>query len=433
MYDDALINVADGRITSLITDTVQIESFLASYPGELINLKPQEFLMPGMIDTHVHAPQYQFTGTATDLPLMEWLDQYTFPAERRCADTDFAAALYARLVCKLLSHGTTTAVYFASIHLEATKRLVDACRAAGQRAFVGKVSMDRHGSEEYEERTADALQDAEAMVDYCHAYEPDVSHPIDRLVNPVLTPRFIPTCSAALLSGLGALYRKHCERGCWVQSHIAESHDEMAFVEALHPARRDADIFDEAGLLTAHCVMAHGVHLNEAELKLFAQRGAAIACCPLSNVYFAGADLPLVKVQSAGVRVGLGTDVAGGYSPSLLSAIRTAVIVSKVHARTAGDEAQVTYSRALWTATMGGALALGLEDHLGSFAVGKQFDAVLVRCDAPSYDSVAEANTGRSALASDLERYIHLGDDRNVERVWVRGEVVATQATAGAS
>eukprot|EP00966_Prymnesium_polylepis_P303246 7004646-Prymnesium_polylepis.3 len=121
-----------------------------------------------MVDTHVHAPQYQYSGTATDLPLMEWLQHYTFPVEKRCADVELARAVYSRLVRRLLRHGTTTAVYYASIHLESTKLLVDICRAQGQRAVVGKVTMDQHGAEGYQESTADALRDTEVLIQYCY-------------------------------------------------------------------------------------------------------------------------------------------------------------------------------------------------------------------------------------------------------------------------
>jgi len=346
---------------------------------------------PGFIDTHVHAPQYQYTGTATDLPLMKWLQEYTFPAERRMEDAAFARTVYSKLVQRLLDNGTTTSVYYASIHLEATKVLVDVCRELGQRAIVGKVAMDQHGGEGYQETTADALRDTEALVEYCVKCEPAASSQT-RLVSGSVCPRFIPTCSVPLLRGLGEIAEKH---RCWVQSHIAESPDEMAFVDALHPGRRDAEIFDAHKLLTSRTVMAHGVHLRPDEVELLVTRGSGVACCPLSNFFFAGGELPLKQVQAAGLRVGLGTDVAGGYSPSMLSSCRTA--------------------------TMGGARAIGLEEHLGCLEVGRQFDAILVDVSCGAFDRFAEAVRTPTRLPVDLEQFINLGDDRNVRRVWVRG------------
>ena len=166
LLPDGLIVVRDGVVTQIVRTATHMDAALQALGSETMvqTLSASEMCVPGMIDTHVHAPQYQYSGTATDLPLMEWLQHYTFPAERRCADLELARAVYSRLVRRLLSHGTTTAVYFASIHLEATKALVDICRAQGQRAVVGKVAMDQHGAEGYQETTAEALRDTEALI-----------------------------------------------------------------------------------------------------------------------------------------------------------------------------------------------------------------------------------------------------------------------------
>ena len=417
--DGLLIVQANGYVLAF-AKTTEAADALSVWPcPETIQLGPDEFVCPGFIDTHVHAPQYQYTGTATDLPLMEWLQEYTFPAERRMEDAAFARTVYSKLVRRLLDNGTTTSVYYASIHLEATKVLVDVCRELGQRAIVGKVAMDQHGGEGYVETTADALRDTEALVEYCVKCEPAASSQT-RLVNGSVCPRFIPTCSVPLLRGLGEIAEKH---RCWVQSHIAESPDEMAFVDALHPGRRDAEIFDAHKLLTSRTVMAHGVHLRPDEVELLVTRGSGVACCPLSNFFFAGGELPLKQVQAAGLRVGLGTDVAGGYSPSMLSSCRTATLASKVVARAAGGgaDADVDYRRAFWTATMGGARAIGLEEHLGCLEVGRQFDAILVDMSCGAFDRFAEAVRTPTRLPVDLEQFINLGDDRNVRRVWVRG------------
>ena len=463
-----------------------------------IRLRETDICIPGMIDTHVHAPQYTFTGTATDLPLMQWLQKYTFPAERRMADADLAHRVYRALVKKLLVNGTTTAVYYASIHLAATKVLVDVCRGLGQRALVGKVAMDQNGADGYVETTTDSLRDTEALIRYCHDCEPAATDEISRLVNPVVTPRFIPTCSDALLRGLGELAATYRSAGCWVQSHIAESPDEMEFVEALHPGRRDTEIFRAAGLLTDRCIMAHGVHLTPSELRVLSRSRTGIACCPLSNTFFAAGEFPLRFAQEQGLRVGLGTDVAGGYSPSLLvGGCRHAVYASKVLARVQGgsrggecaggsprstsaqhaeqDEqhpptprgeaptasispisispissssltaaatsrpaaasAEVDYKRAFWTATLGGAAALGLDEHLGNFSPGKQFDAVVVQREDGfgsqhgPYDTIEAGDCPLSQLASDFERYINLGDDRNVKEVYVRGRLVVDNSS----
>lgn len=196
LVEDGLIEVDDAGVIRSFTvggGVVKRMAELVAAGLQVQTMTGAQLCVPGMIDTHVHAPQYMYTGTATDLPLMEWLQKYTFPAERRCENTSFAASVYSRLVSRLLSHGTTTAVYYGSIHLAATKALVDTCREQGQRALVGKVCMDQHGAAGYEETTSDSLRDTRAFIEYCYDCQPEAGDEVSRLVNPVVTPRFIPT------------------------------------------------------------------------------------------------------------------------------------------------------------------------------------------------------------------------------------------------
>ncbi|KAK7233185.1 imidazolonepropionase [Aureococcus anophagefferens] len=420
--EDGLVVVDGGAIVAVAKDTPSVEALLRDGdPGVVVELAATDFLVPGLVDCHVHAAQYAYTGTATDKPLMEWLQHYTFPAERRCADVAYARRVYEKLVDRLLANGTTCSAMYATIHVAATKVLVDVCLEKGHRCVVGKVCMDRNGAEGYEETTAAALAGTEAVIEYVKARQPGAA-PKTRVVQPCVVPRFIPTCTLPLLAGLGELAKKH---DCWVQSHASETPDEMAFVESLHPGRSDSSIFDDAGLLTDKCVMAHCVYLDENELGLFAKRKCGVACCPLSNAVFSLSEgtnaFPLKRAHARGVPVGLGTDIAGGYATSMLSACRHAVVASK-HA---ANEPDVDYRDAFWTATLGGARALGLGDTLGSFAVGKQFDACKIRCEAGVYDTFPECiPDGTPRLHIDFEQFLNLGDDRNVAAVFVQGRLV---------
>lgn len=181
LVTEGLLVVREGIIEAFASTTDGVAAALQRLDDsfQLIKLDSSEFCIPGMIDTHVHAPQYQFSGTATDLPLMHWLQHYTFPAEERMSDSEVAQHVYSRLVRRLLAHGTTTAVYFASIHLEATKRLVDICRSLGQRAFVGKVAMDQNGGDGYVETTSASLSDSEALVEYCYSCQPEATDAVE--------------------------------------------------------------------------------------------------------------------------------------------------------------------------------------------------------------------------------------------------------------
>jgi len=270
------------------------------------------------------------------------------------------------------------------------------------------------------------------------------------LVQPVISPRFIPTCTPELLQGLGKLARKY---DCHVQSHLSESHDEMEFTAHLHPGEgSDADIFDRYGLLTDKCVMAHGVHINQDDAHLLRMRGAAVAHCPLSNVFFGDGVLATAKLVSMGNKVGLGTDVAGGYSPCMLSMIRNAVIADRsvrqggrhsfdflattqktgadrsaaitsacaVHkANLEGMPDKMDWRHALYLATMGGAQALGIDKQVGTIEVGKSFDAVLLDVSGGGIDLFD--TDGNHDI---LEKLLNLGTEHNVSKVWVGGRSV---------
>ncbi|KAG6590978.1 guanine deaminase [Phytophthora cinnamomi] len=238
LLEDAFVSVerASGRIASFHAQTQAGDLLLLSSSAAsdvLLLSSPRQFLMPGFVDTHVHAPQFQFAGTATDEPLMRWLERYTFPVEQSFERADVAALWYDKLLDRMLREGVTTAQYFATSHVQATKALADLVEARGQRGLVGLVSMDRNAPASYVSPSVhQCLADAEDFVQYVLAKH-------NELVRPVVTPRFVPTCSLPLLKGLGDLARKH---DVHVQSHIAESLDEEAFVETLHPGRRDTEL-----------------------------------------------------------------------------------------------------------------------------------------------------------------------------------------------
>ncbi|KAI8084841.1 uncharacterized protein BX664DRAFT_337908 [Halteromyces radiatus] len=372
-------------------------------------LSPFQFILPGFIDTHIHAPQYPFTGTCTDLPLTEWLNKYTFPCEKRYQDTDWAKSIYQVLVRRLLRNGTTTAVYFASIHLEATKILADTTLTMGQRALVGLVSMDRNAPDDYIDTTETAIHKAETFIQYCKERDSR------QILTPVVTPRFIPTCTIPLLEGLGQLAKKY---NVPVQSHISESLDEVAFVRHLHPdVESDTTLFDACGLLTERSIMAHGVHLSDKDVQVMVERGSGVAVCPLSNAYFANGVFP-VKRHPSNLKMGLGTDVAGGYSPSMLNSMRQAVISSSFWQ---DEQRQVDWKTALYMATIGGAELIGLSHIIGSFMISKQLDALVIdlKTDNSPLDLLWD-----EPIELLVEKFINLGDDRCIIDVLVGGNYV---------
>jgi guanine deaminase len=418
----ALIVVApDGAITAVHrhgSPLAATEAARLAATGALVSLAPQQYVLPGMVDLHVHAPQWPQLGKALDLPLEEWLQKFTFPLEARYSDTAYAQQVYESLVASLLANGTTTAMYFASIHLEATKVLADVCLRYPQRALIGRVAMDNA------EQCPDFYRDPSAQVAESETREfigYVRSLPGSQgLIYPVITPRFIPSCTDELLVRLGKLAR---ETGCHVQTHCSESDWQHQYVLERF-GRTDAAALDSFGLLSRRTVLAHGNFVDDADSQLIVARGAGVAHCPLSNVYFSDAVFPLRRMLDAGMHVGLGTDIAGGASASLLENARHAVINSRlleagVDARQPRAERRRPGSRidaltAFWLATAGGGIALDLP--VGLFAPGYQFDACVIDANAAQGNlQVADADSPQTVL----QKIIYEATRANIAQVWV--------------
>lgn len=525
---------------------------------KIIRLDPRtEFLCPGMIDLHIHAPQYSYSGTATDRPLLGrdgWLETYTFPAEARLFlgssttsssttshddiidhddaslprnGSDDASEIYTAVVSTTLRHGTTTALYFGTLHLEPTKVLVDTALKLGQRALVGKVCMDRNAPTYYCQSLEENVSETQALIEYIHgrvgqrkrvrklslggpsssAAEDNSSNndnthnsnnirPCLPLILPVVTPRFIPTCTPALLTELGKLAARY---DCHITTHISESLDQVAFTreldrhdqqqqQLLQPeslddtsdgsttqhvqsniaaGRTDATILNEHGLLTDQCVLAHGVHLTAEDGRLLQRQRCAVAHCPLSNFFFAGNVFPCRHWMQHGLKIGLGTDIAGGYHPSIFHSARMTVVASLAlqqqqqqqqkapvygeenddvvtKEKSSGDyhdddmtnatepaaksqqqqQHALDYRHAFYLATLGGARALGLQDSIGTLAVGMEFDAIVLSAadNTTLNQSFSPVGVFSSDTVTDIfQKLCVLGDDRNVKQVFVQG------------
>lgn len=415
MNDDG----SEGTVADLMAGGLEV----ADFRGKLI--------IPGFVDGHAHAPQYPYMGTGMDLPLLKWLETYTFPVEARFKNTTFARKVYEKSVRRHLMCGTTTCSYFATIHLEATKVLVDVIRGVGQRAYVGKVSMDRNAPDYLVEPLEDAKRDAEEFVKFA-SDELD-----DSLITPVVTPRFVPACTAELLQFLGDISRKY---DVPVQSHLSESPTEIDWVSQLHPECDSyAGVYERYGLLHNRSYFAHCVHCTGQERALMVDSKAGVVHCPSSNFMLSNGIANVRRYLAEGIKVGLGTDVAGGYSCSMLDCIRQTMVATNVCGLHPDEDGTVwnplSFQESFHLATMGGAEVLGLENVVGNFEIGKQFDALIVNPTPASggedmdgdisvegpFDLFPELGQGMQAA---FEKFIFLGDDRNIERVFVAGNRV---------
>ncbi|XP_027470773.1 guanine deaminase isoform X5 [Zalophus californianus] len=373
--------------------------------------------MPGLVDTHIHAPQYSFAGSNVDLPLLDWLTMYTFPTELKFQNIDFAEEVYTRVVRRTLKNGTTTACYFGTIHTDSSLLLAEITDKFGQRAFVGKVCMDMNTTvPEYKETTEESVKETERFVS--RMLQKNYSR-----VKPIVTPRFSLSCSDTLLGKLGNMAKTH---NLHIQSHISETVNEVEAVKNLFPDYKNyTDVYDRNNLLTNKTVMAHGCYLSTEELQVFKERGAAISHCPNSNLSLSSGFLNVLEVLKHEVKIGLGTDVAGGYSASMLDAIRRAVMVSNILLINKINEKSLTLKEVFRLATLGGSQALGLDKEIGNFEVGKEFDALLINpkaSDSP-IDLFSGDLVGETSEAV-IQKFLYLGDDRNIEEVYVGGKQV---------
>ncbi|MCR9137353.1 MAG: guanine deaminase [Alphaproteobacteria bacterium] len=427
VIENGAIAVApDGTIeTVLHPEAGEYQALIdaAGSRGVLMRLDPESYLIPGLIDLHIHAPQWPQLGKALDAPLEEWLQTYTFPLEAKFADLEFARVVYDDLVRTLLAHGTTTAVYFGSVDFQANVILAQTCLRHGQRALVGKVAMDHVDQcpDYYRDESAvSALEETRRFIETVRQMKQG-DHP---LVRPAITPRFIPSCTDTLLQSLGALA---AQTGCHVQTHCSESDWEVAHVRE-RLGQTDAEALDGFGLLTDRTILAHSNYITGSDMRLLANRGSAVAHCPLSNAYFANAVFPVRDALDKGVDVGLGTDISGGFSPSIFDAVRCALVASR-HACSGTDPLLTPDDRgtaseplsaadSFWLATAGGGRSLS--SPIGLFRSGYHFDALCIRSNSPQ--SAFRVNASLDSPVDVFEKLVLTSDRSCIEHVWVDGK-----------
>ncbi|KAG8907518.1 hypothetical protein FRB99_003891 [Tulasnella sp. 403] len=420
---------ADGKIAWVEGDVEgsRLQEVVSSHGWtldgvEFVELKKGEWVMPGFVDTHTHAPQYPNLGVGGQYELLDWLNNVTFPTEAKFSDVAFAKKTYEEVVQRVLSNGTTTCCYYGSLHLEATKVLADIAFAKGQRAFIGKCNMDRNGGTNYQEPSAEqSLKDTTEFIAHVSSLQPDATEP---LVQPILTPRFAIACTGDLLGGLGKIAAANPTMA--IQTHISENAGEIAFTKQLFPECESyAHVYDRYGLLREKTILAHGCHLEHKELELIKSKGAGISHCPTSNFNLRSGMAKVGEMLDRGIKVGLGTDVSGGYSASMITAIQHASVCSKMVSVQAPvgwgsgrfANKQLPISTLVYLATMGGAELCGLENHIGNFLVGKEFDALLV-------NGLVGEVWRDDKLEALVEKFLFCGDSRNISAVWVGNRVV---------
>lgn len=419
---------SNGMIEKIIApDDTDYVTLLETYHNSenFQRLADGQYLLPGFIDLHVHAPQWAQAGTALDIPLYDWLNTYTFPLESKFSDLAFAKNVYDEVVHTLLANGTTTALYFATVHKEASLLLAEICAEKGQRGLVGKVVMDsqEENPDFYRDKdTQTALEDTEEFI----LAVKELAKSTKQGVYPVVTPRFIPSCTDDALKGLGELAAKY---DTYVQSHCSESDWEHEYVQNRFQ-KNDAFALNDFGLLREKAVMAHCNFLNDADAELFAETGTAVSHCPVSNAYFANSVIPIAHLHTKGVEIGLGSDISGGFSPSLFDNARQAVISSRmledgVNTSLPADErgvsnSRITINEAFYFATAGGGESLSLP--IGRLEENYAWDVQIIDTHLPS--ARLPIFNSDEDLNDVFQKIMYLVRPENIQEVWVQGEKV---------
>ncbi len=371
----------------------------------------ERLIIPGLTDLHVHAPQYTFRGIGMDEELLEWLSTYTFPEEAKYSDIEYAKKAYSFFSEDLRRSFTTRAVVFGTLHNEATVNLMGQLDSTGIVTYVGKVNMDRNGGKNLQEESAQkSLEDTIAWLDevtgkYKNTY-------------PILTPRFIPSCSDELMKGLGKIA---AERNLRIQSHLSENISEVAWVKELVPASTTYanayELFDTMGTADRPTIMAHCVYSNEEEMDILKKHGAYVAHCADSNMNLTSGIAPIKKFLDFGIKVGLGTDVAAGSSMNMIKTMLITLQASKMYYRLVDTDVKpLTFEEVFYLATLGGGEYFG---KVGTFMPGYEFDAVVI-------DDSKMSTMRDMSIRERIERMVYNDADACIKDKFVQGKRVYT-------
>lgn len=402
-FADGLLVVEDGFVeavgeASALAEMLPDVTAVTDYRGRLI--------VPGFIDCHVHFPQLDIIGSF-GAQLLDWLNRYAYPAEAMFADAAHAREVARAFVDELLRNGTTTALVFGTVHAHSADAIFEAAEAKGMRLVAGKVLMDGNCPESLRDDPESAYRDSKALIEKWHGR--------GRL-GYAITPRFALTSSAEQLAAAGRLAGEYPD--VWVHTHLAEHRQEIAEIARRFPGSRSyLDVYDGFGLLREKSVFAHCLHVDGEDRACMADKGGAAAFCPTSNLFLGSGLFDLPAMRAAGVSCGLGTDVGGGTSLSLL---RTASEAYKVlHLQ----EHALPSMQALYLATLGAAQALRLDDRIGNFAPGKEADFVVL--DEAGSSLTARRCAAAESIEEKLFALMTLADDRHVAATHVMGKVAA--------
>ena len=389
----------------LVLEDGRVSGIHSALPEDMAEAEVTDFgdalILNSFADMHLHAPQYEFTGTGMDRPLLQWLETYAFPAEARYADPVYAREIYRILAKELIQNGTTRVAMFSSLHTDSTLILMEELEKAGVTGYVGKVNMDRNAPPYLCETTEESEKETLRWLDECKRFT---------LVKPILTPRFAPSCTDRLLAFLGKLKAEH---DLPVQSHLSENTGEIALVSQLFPdCPQYWEVYDKYGLFDRKTLMAHCVHSNARERTAIRRRGVHPVHCASSNNSLMSGISPVSDMLREGQAICLGSDVAGGTTLSMLRSMANSISAAKDRGCLTQDSSQaISIEQAYYMATSAGQSFLG---HSSGFAEGELLHAVVL-------DDTGLPKLPHMTLRDRLLRAVYRLDDRHIQSVYSEG------------
>jgi guanine deaminase len=401
-HEDGVLVVEDGHVSKVGPASELLRNLGRGTPVEDLT---GMLVLPGFIDAHVHFVQTDIVGSH-GRRLLEWLESYTFPAERAFADPEHAHEVAEFFVRELLRNGTTTALVMGSVHPASVDAVFAAAQKRGMRLIAGKVMMDRNCPEDLRDTAASGYADSKALIEKWHG---------KGRLQYAITPRFAPTSTLEQLTAAGRLAAEHPD--VFVHTHLSENEEEVEWVRRLFPERRNyLDVYDHFGLLRRRTVLAHSIWIDDAERQRIADAQAAVVHCPTCNLVMGSGLFDLRAATEAGVRTAFGTDIGGGTSFSLLRVMDEAYKVAQLRRQV------LSPLRAFYLATLGGARALHLDDRIGSLVPGREADFIAL--DPSASPLLARRMAKAGTLPEKLSVLMTLGDERAIARTYVAGSLV---------
>lgn len=401
--------IKDGFL--LLDDQGKIEGVTKELPESYTKVEVEHFknclILPGLIDTHAHIPQYAFSGIG-EKELLPWLEKYTFPHEARFSNNRIAQTEINNFFEEMLRFGTTTMVAYSTMHTEATDIAFEVAKQKGIRAFLGKVLMNQNSPDALTENTEEAIKGCEQLIKKWHGKDN---------LEFMVTPRFAISCDQGCLQAAARLAQEH---DLYIQTHLSENKAEVKAALSLHPyAKSYADIYHQNQLITNKTLLAHCIHLGQNEINLIKKQGATISHCATSNRFLASGIMPLRRYLDQGLNVTIGTDVAGGYSLSMINECKEVLETSKLCAYLNQTE-PLQFSEALYLATLGAAERLGIGAKTGNFTKGKEADFIVIDS---SFSTALQTSRYKSAEEL-LSQVIYRNHPDMVSRTYINANLV---------